>query len=113
MADEIAHRGDDPVLAKPGTVALEEALDEERSAERALMRAIVKDVATCVPVTIPICVGLVALALRGKHPVWGVWLSMAGGIGVLVGVFFGVWAAFVTKARLLDEVDQHVTERRD
>jgi hypothetical protein len=106
MPDEIDDRGREPVLAKPGTVALETALEEERSAERALVRAIIKDVAFCVPVTISICVGLIALALRGQHPVWGVWLGMAAGIGVLVGLFFGVWAAFVTKARLLDEVDQ-------
>ena len=109
MADEIEDRGHEPVLAKPGTVAFEEALEDERRAERALVRAIIKDVAICVPVAIPIYVGLIALALRGRHPSWGAWLGMGAGLGVLAGLFFGVWAAFVTKAHLLDEADQHVT----
>jgi hypothetical protein len=109
MADEIDDRGQEPALANPRTLAFEQALEEERGAERALVRAIIKDVAICVPVAIPIFVGVIALALRSQDPRWGAWLGMAVGIGVLAGLFFGVWAAFVTKAHLLDEIDQPVT----
>jgi hypothetical protein len=106
MADEIEDRGHEPSLASPRTLAFEQALEKEHGAERALVHAIIKDVAICVLVAIPIFVGVIALALRSQHPRWGGWLGMAVGIGVLAGLFFGVWAAFVTKAHLLDEADQ-------
>jgi hypothetical protein len=74
---------------------------------------ILKGVAISVPITIPICIALVALAVGGQHPKWGAWLGMAAGIGLLVGLFFGVWAGFVSKAHLLDEVEEHVSHSND
>jgi hypothetical protein len=113
MANEIEPLGHEPIRDESPATHADEALQEERSAERALVVGILKSVAICVPIAIPVCIGLIALALRNDHPSWGAWLGMATGIGVLVGVFFGVWAGFVTKAHLLDEVEEHATHPHD
>jgi hypothetical protein len=49
------------------------------------------------------------LAVGDKDPAWGAWLGMAAAIGLLNGVFFGALAGFITKAHVLDDVDQHAT----
>jgi hypothetical protein len=88
--------------------ALAEA--EERSAEAQLLRAVFVGVGVSIPVFVVIWVGLVALAVGSKDPDWAAWLGMAALIGVLNGVFFGALGAFVTHARILDDVDRHATQ---
>jgi hypothetical protein len=87
------------------------ALEEERSAEVSLIRTVFAATAIAIPLSIVIWVGLVALAVGDKDPEWGPWLGMAAAIGLLNGVFFGALAGFITKAHVLDDVDQHMTER--
>jgi hypothetical protein len=85
-------------------------LEEERSAEVALLRTVFARVAIAIPLSIVIWVGLIALAVGDKDPDWGPWLGMAAAIGILNGVFFGALAGFITKAHVLDDVDDHVTK---
>jgi hypothetical protein len=84
-------------------------LEEERSAEASLIRSVFAAAAIAIPLSIGIWVGLVALAVGDKDPAWGAWLGMAAAIGLLNGVFFGALAGFITKAHVLDDVDQHAT----
>ena len=59
------------------------------------MRAtVIKSIAVSVPLAIAIFVGLVALAVRNQQPDWNAWISMAAGIGVIAGVFFGLLMGF-------------------
>nr|MDP9334669.1 hypothetical protein [Actinomycetota bacterium] len=65
------------------------------------MRAtIIKSVAVSVPLAIGVVVGLVSLAVRNQQPDWNAWISMAVGIGVLAGVFFGLLAGFMRTSHL-------------
>jgi hypothetical protein len=43
---------------------------------------------------------LIVLAVRNQRPDWNAWLSMAVGIGVLAGVFFGLLAGFMRTSHL-------------
>jgi hypothetical protein len=94
-------------VAAPGAPA---PLEREKAAEHELMTAAVKASLVAVPICVAIWLGLVslALAIAGSGNFF-VALPMAGGIGVIAGVFFGVWAAFLAKAHLLDEVDRDAT----
>ena len=38
-------------------------------------------------------------------------IAMAVGVGVLSGLFFGSWAAFVAKTHLFEELDRNVDPR--
>ena len=93
------------LLEQGGTVSSEASVEEERRAEHALVIDCIRDVAITVPLAVALWVGLVALALRGKDPDWGAWLGMAAGIGVLAGLFFGTWIAFVRNAPRLQKID--------
>ena len=74
-----------------------------RGAEKRLMRRIIIGVAIAVPVCIGLWVGLIALAVHSAHAAGSI--AMAVGIGVLNGLFFGTWAAFVTTTHTIDELD--------
>jgi hypothetical protein len=89
-----------------------ELVDEERRAEHALFIDCIRDVVITVPVTVAFWVGLVALAVGRKEPDWGAWLGMAAGIGVLAGLFFGVWIAFVRNAAQLQKTDTRAVNDR-
>jgi hypothetical protein len=36
---------------------------------------------------------------------------MAGGVGILAGGFFGIWAAFLQKAHQFEELDRKAAQR--
>ena len=61
---------------------------------------IIKSVAVSVPVASGVIVGMIALAVRNQQPDWNAWISMAVGIGVLAGVFFGLLAGFMRTSHL-------------
>ena len=75
-----------------------------RAAEKTLLHHIIIGVAIATPVCIGIWVGLIALAVRGSAHMAGP-ISMAVGIGVLNGVFFGTWAGFVADNGTFDELE--------
>jgi threonine/homoserine/homoserine lactone efflux protein len=79
----------------PPTQQLDTASPDKRpSAEDAMRATVIKSVAVSVPLAIAFFVGLVALAVHNQQPDWTVWLSMAAGIGVIAGVFFGLLMGF-------------------
>jgi threonine/homoserine/homoserine lactone efflux protein len=68
--------------------------DTPKTAEQKMRTTVIKSVALSVPLAIAFFVGLVALAVRNQQPDWNAWLSMAVGIGVIAGVFFGLLLGF-------------------
>jgi hypothetical protein len=84
-------------------------LEQEQAAERDLLVTAVKASLVAIPICIVIWLGMVSLALAFAHSGnFIVVLPMAGGVGVIAGVFFGGWAAFLGKAHALDELDRNV-----
>ena len=68
--------------------------DRQPSAEQRMQTTIIKSVALSVPLAIGVFVGLVALAVHNEQPDWNAWISMAVGIGIIAGVFFGLLMGF-------------------
>jgi hypothetical protein len=77
----------------------------ERLAEAHLLHRILVSMAIAIPICVVVFVGLLdaAMALAG-HSVL-VPTAMGAGIGVLAGVFFGMWAGFVGSVHELDRED--------
>ena len=91
------------------TAAVPSLLERELGLEHELLVAAVKLSCIAIPICVAIWVGLVSLALAmAGSGSFLVALPMAGGIGIIAGVFFGVWAAFLGKAHLLEELDREV-----
>jgi threonine/homoserine/homoserine lactone efflux protein len=83
--------------------ALDAAVAEKPSSVEHVARAnMVKAVAVSVPLAVVVFLGLVSLAVRNQDPDWPAYLSMAAGIGVLAGVFFGLLAGFMRSIPLFD-----------
>ena len=79
----------------PGPLTVDAAgVDKHPSAEEAMRATVLKSIAVSVPLAIAFFVGLVALAVHNQQPDWNAWLSMAAGIGVIAGVFFGLLMGF-------------------
>jgi hypothetical protein len=74
-----------------------------RNAERTLVRRIIIGVAIAVPLCTGLWVGLIALAVHSAHAAGAI--AMAVGIGVLNGLFFGTWAAFVATTDTFEGLD--------
>jgi hypothetical protein len=90
-----------------GQVQVPSRLEQARAAERDVLIAVVKASMVAVPICVVIWLGLVTIALALAHSGnFVVALPMAGGVGVVAGVFFGAWAAFLAKAHTLDELDR-------
>ena len=83
------------------------ALEEQIAVERSVFRGVILRAALGVPVGVVIVLGLVALAIGGKDPDWGVWLGTLAAVGALAGAFFGALFAFIMKAHVLDELADH------
>jgi hypothetical protein len=81
---------------------------EELEAEHGLVRAIIIGVLVAVPINVGVWVGLVAFAVSRSGSALGGPIAMAVGVGVLSGLFFGTWAAFVGKTHLFEEMDRTV-----
>jgi hypothetical protein len=84
-------------------------LEQARAAEHDLLVTAVKASLVAIPICVVIWLGLVSIALALAHSGnFLVVLPMAGGVGIVAGVFFGGWAAFLFKAHALDELDRRV-----
>ena len=100
-------------LEQPSTALSEpesadHAFEEELQAERVLGRAIIVSVLVAVPINVGVWVGLVAFAVSRTGSALGGPIEMAVAVGVLSGLFFGTWAAFVAKTHLFEEMDRTV-----
>jgi hypothetical protein len=83
---------------------LDVALVEARpSVEHVVLTNMAKAIAVSVPLAVVVFLGLVALAVHNQDPNWAAYLSMAAGIGVLSGAFFGLLAGFIRSAHLFDD----------
>ncbi|HSO95243.1 MAG TPA: hypothetical protein VLV81_04310 [Acidimicrobiia bacterium] len=93
----------------PGSAQVPSRLEQVQVAERDLFAATVKYSMIAVPICVVIWLGLVSIALALAHSGnFFIALPMAGGVGVVAGLFFGAWAAFLAKAHALDELDRRV-----
>lgn len=93
-------------LSKPETE--DHAIEEELRAEHVLGRAIIVSVLVAVPINVAVWVGLVAFSVNRSGSPLGGPIAMAVVVGLLSGVFFGTWAAFVGKTHLFEEMDRNV-----
>lgn len=92
-----------------GPAAVPSRTQQAQAAERDLLVTAVKASFVAIPICVAIWVGLVSIALALAHSGnFLIALPMAGGVGVVAGVFFGAWAAFLAKAHALDELDRRV-----
>ena len=92
-----------------GQAQVPSRLEQARSAEHDLIVTAVKASLVAIPICVVIWLGLVSIALALAHSGnFLVVLPMAAGIGIVAGVFFGGWAAFLFKAHTLDELDRRV-----
>jgi hypothetical protein len=95
-------------LSKPETA--ERAFEAELQAEHVLGRAIIVSVLVAVPINVVVFVGLVAFAVSRTGQALGGPIAMAVVVGLLSGLFFGTWAAFVGKTHLFEEMDRTVDQ---
>jgi len=93
-------------VSKPETA--DHAFEEELRAEHVLGRAIIFSVLVAVPINVAVWVGLVAFAVSRTGSALGGPIAMAVVVGLLSGLFFGTWAAFVGKTHLFEEMDRTV-----
>ncbi len=96
--------------SKPETA--DHAFEEELQAEHGLGRAIIISVLVAIPINVGVWVGLVAFAVSRSGSALGGPIAMAVGVGVLSGLFFGSWAAFVAKTHLFEEMDRKIDSGR-
>jgi hypothetical protein len=97
-----------PSTASSTPETADHAFEEELQAEHGLARAIIISVVVAVPINVGVWVGLIAFAVSRSGSALGGPIAMAVGVGVLSGLFFGSWAAFVAKTHLFEELDRKV-----
>ena len=97
-----------PSTAVSSPDADEHAFEEELRAEHVLGRAIIVSVLVAIPINVAVWVGLVAFAVSRTGSALGGPIGMAVVVGLLSGLFFGTWAAFVGKTHLFEEMDRTV-----
>jgi len=82
-------------------------LEQVHAVERTLMIRVVKATLVATPVCVVIWVAIVAVALALAHSGnFLVALPVAGGVGIVAGVFFGMWWAFLVSADEFEELDR-------
>jgi hypothetical protein len=92
--------------SKPETA--DHSSEDELQAEHGLARAIIVGVLVAVPINVAVWVGLVGFAVNRSGSPLGGPIAMAVAVGVLSGLFFGTWGAFVSKTHLFEEMDRNV-----
>jgi hypothetical protein len=87
----------------------EARVEQARATERTLMARVTKASIFAVPICIVIWVGIVSigLAMAGSGN-FEVALPMGGGVGIVAGVFFGMWWGFLRTADEFEELDRGV-----
>ena len=80
-------------------------LAPERLAEDHLLHRVLVAIVIAVPICVLVFVGLLDLAMAISGGPVLVPTAMGAGIGVLAGIFFGMWAGFVGSVQELDGTD--------
>ena len=86
---------------------------ETRRAEHDLVRWIVLGIAVAVPVCVGMFMASIWFDVSYESAPLGGPLAMAAAVGVLAGLFFGAWVAFVFKGHTFDELDRKANVRED
>jgi hypothetical protein len=88
-------------------------LEQAHAVEHDVLVASLKMSMIAIPICVAIWVGIVSigLAMAGSGN-FLVALPMAGGVGIVAGAFFGIWAAFLAKAHQFEELDRKAAQRR-
>ena len=82
-------------------------LEQAKATEHRLMARVVKASMFAIPICIVIWVGIVAIALAmADSGNFEVALPVAGGVGIVAGVFFGMWWGFLRSADEFEELDR-------
>jgi hypothetical protein len=88
------------------------SVDDARAAEREVIAATIRYSLYAIPICVAIWIGIMSIALAlADTGSYAVALPVAAGIGVIAGVFFGGWAAFLAKAERLEEADRRALHR--
>jgi hypothetical protein len=87
-------------------------LEQEKAAEREVLHAAVKASLIAIPICVVIWLAIVSigLVLAGSGS-FLVALPMAGGVGIVAGAFFGIWAGFLSEAHRFEELDRKAAQR--
>jgi hypothetical protein len=101
-----------PSTASSTPDTADHAFEEELQAEHGLARGIIIGVLVAVPINVGVWVALVAFAVSRSGSALGGPIAMAVGVGVLSGLFFGSWAAFVAKTHMFEEMDRKIDSGR-
>ena len=88
-------------------------VEETRRAERDLVRWIVIGIAVAVPVCVILFMAAIGFDVSYESAPLGGPLAMAAAVGVLAGLFFGAWVAFVFKGHAFDELDRKANLREE
>ena len=95
----------DEVVAPSDAVA--GRLEQVHAVERTLMSRVVKASLFAVPVCVVVWLAIVAVALALAHSGnFLVMLPVGGGVGIVAGLFFGMWWAFLVSADEFEELDR-------
>ena len=96
-----------------GPAAAPSLLEQQQALEHDVLATSVKACMIAIPVCVVIWLAIVAigLALAGSGS-YLIALPMAGGIGILAGAFFGIWAAFLAKAHQFEEIDRKAAQQQ-
>ena len=81
-------------------------IEETRRAEHDLVRWIVLGIALAIPVCVALFMAAIGFDVSYESAPRGGPLAMAAAVGVLAGLFFGTWVAFVFKGHAFDELDR-------
>jgi hypothetical protein len=87
--------------------------EETRRAEHDLVRWIVLGIAVAVPLCVVLFMASIWFDVSYESAPLGGPLAMAAAVGVLAGLFFGAWVAFVFKGHAFDELDRKANLRED
>jgi len=99
------------------TLAHAEPIDplaqETRRAEHDLVRWIVIGIAVAVPACVVMFMAIVWFDVSYESVPVGGPIAMGAAVGVLAGLFFGAWLAFVFKGHAFDELDRKASMREE
>jgi len=88
-------------------------VEETRRAEHDLVRWIVIGIAVMVPVCVVLFMASIWFDVSYESVPVGGPLAMGAAVGVLAGLFFGAWVAFVFKGHAFDELDRKASMREE
>jgi predicted metal-binding membrane protein len=87
------------------------SVEETRRAEHDLVRWIVIGIAIAVPACVAMFMASIWFDVSYESAPLGGPLAMGAAVGVLAGLFFGAWVAFVFKGHTFDELDRKANRR--